>query len=128
MIRFDRAEGGKGFNITLQAKLGGIPSPPSIYSKPESHTCRIHISWFSGINLNTHMRIHATVAGQILLRKISHYGRFQDIIFKSVQISLFEVTRTLVGPYFNSQPLQSRHLLKHDRFSFHRRVTVAVRV
>ena len=77
MIRFDRAEGGKGFNITLQAKLGGIPSPPSIYSKPESRTCRIHISWFSGINLNTHMRIHATVAGQILLRKIVHYGRFQ---------------------------------------------------
>ena len=28
MIRFDRAEGGKGFDINLQANLGGTPSPP----------------------------------------------------------------------------------------------------
>ena len=43
-----------------------------------------------------------------------------------MQISLFEITLTLVGPYFNSQPLQCHRLLKHDRFSFHRRVKVAV--
>ena len=81
----------------------------------------IHISWFSGIILNTHTRIHATVAGQIY-----HHGRFEDIIFNSMQISWFEITRTLVGPYFNSQPLQCRHLPKHVRFSFHWRVKVAV--
>ena len=79
------------------------------------------ISWFSGIILNTHMRIHATVAGQIF-----HHGRFEGNIFKSIQISWFEITRTLVGPYFNSQPLQCRHLLKHVRFSFHWRVKVCV--
>ena len=120
--RFDRAEVGKGYNINLQANLGGTPSPVRYEQNQKvALAVFIHISWFSGIILNTHMRIHATVAGQIF-----HHGRFEDNIFKSIQISWFEITRTLVGPYFNSQPLQCRHLLKHVRFSFHWRVKVAV--
>ena len=35
--RFDRVEGGKGFNINLQANLGGTPSPLDTYETRKSH-------------------------------------------------------------------------------------------